>query len=364
METEDIVKYVKTTPWNTNMSILKQLIKYKTTNVDKQKRLLSFVNMNRQSMNLTVFEDYLNIMSDPKGLAPGLYEDGAIELYEAGSIEAAQSKLKVSWEDLEANNVIGISQGSELPENLELNEYGFYYNVPYTTEMSVDIIEHSKTYMQFIFYENGFGLLNMGGYYIEEFPVMYADHSIKISEIADCSITTNGNSVLIKLLQSDEGTVFEAKLGDGTPQKGTVYLGDAQAISKLEGELVLPNNDSITGIDNGCFMNQYYLTAITIPRGVTKISEGAFTGCGDLLSVILPEGITSIEYGAFAHCRKLKNMVIPSTITFIGAYAFLSCVDLSLLVFDGTVEQWNSIQKGKNWNHDSAMIVQCVDGYA
>ena len=62
-------------------------------------------------------------------LAPGLYETGAIALYEAGDVEAASAMMKTSWDDLVANGVIAVGEGAKLPEGAELNEYGFCYGV-------------------------------------------------------------------------------------------------------------------------------------------------------------------------------------------------------------------------------------------
>ena len=72
-------------------------------------------------------------------LAPGLYETGAIALYEAGDVEAASAMMVSSWDELEASGVIAVSEGVsiELPE---MNKYGFYYGVPYSVSLGIDAL--------------------------------------------------------------------------------------------------------------------------------------------------------------------------------------------------------------------------------
>ena len=59
----------------------------------------------------------------------------------------------------------------------------------------------------------------------------------------------------------------------------------------------------------------------------------------------------------------LESIVIPNSITSIGNSAFYYCTSLETIEFEGTVEQWNAIEKGGNWNYYvSATEVICSDG--
>ena len=69
-----------------------------------------------------------------------------------------------------------------------------------------------------------------------------------------------------------------------------------------------------------------------------------------------------VDY-AFAFCKNLKTLTIHSTTTYIGWGAFFECSSLTEIKFDGTVEQWNAITKGDNWNYGvPATKVICNDG--
>ena len=69
------------------------------------------------------------------------------------------------------------------------------------------------------------------------------------------------------------------------------------------------------------------------------------------------------SYDKILMARRIGKIQLPSTITEIGSYAFYDCSALESIVFDGTVEQWNEITKGDNWNgYVPATYVQCSDG--
>jgi hypothetical protein len=50
-------------------------------------------------------------------------------------------------------------------------------------------------------------------------------------------------------------------------------------------------------------------------------------------------------------------------VTSIENWAFSGCSGLTSITFDGTIEQWNNINKGDGWNKNvPATYVQCTDG--
>ena len=101
------------------------------------------------------------------------------------------------------------------------------------------------------------------------------------------------------------------------------------------------------------------LTSITIPNGITEID--AFDECSNLTSITIPDSVTNL--GGFSYCTSLTNITIPSSVTEIDDYTFYGCKSLKTIKFDGTVEQWNSVEKGEKWNDDvPATVVVCSDG--
>ena len=80
-------------------------------------------------------------------------------------------------------------------------------------------------------------------------------------------------------------------------------------------------------------------------------------------SVVITDGIKSIGTGAFCDSEKLTKVVIPKSIDHIGSEAFKGCRLLEFIIFDGTMEQFGSIEKGRNWADDVlASVVTCIDG--
>ena len=91
----------------------------------------------------------------------------------------------------------------------------------------------------------------------------------------------------------------------------------------------------VTGID------EWADTDVVIPGvyndlPVTSIGGSAFEGCGSLTSIEIPKGVTSIGYWAFENCSNLTD-----------------------ITFNGTMEQWNSIN---NYSQTGSYVIHCTDG--
>ena len=268
-----------------------------------------------------------------------------------------------------------VSKGEDI-ELPEMNEYGFYFGVPYS-----DIAGTAS----YIFYEDGSARLNDYGDVVEApaGSVVYTDHSIDMSVAKDIEnyvfiVQDNGKTI--------ESFDMELYLGTGVPLKGMVYLPSHEdEVAVFNGDLILPNDGSVTDIATYSFAYQEDLTGIIIPNGVThirsgvcsccqnitniiipnsvtKISIDAFSSCGSLISIEIPSSVTSIGPYAFAYCDSLASIIIPNGVTFIGEEAFSNCSNLEYIIFEGTRAQWNTVTKGDNWNYNvPATHVQCSD---
>ena len=105
--------------------------------------------------------------------------------------------------------------------------------------------------------------------------------------------------------------------------------------------------EGVTRIEPSAFWNSS-LTNITLPKSVTSIGTSAFENCNDLVSITLPENVTCIERAAFLDCEGLTNITLSAGVTKIEVNAFLGCKQLADVYYDGTKEQWNGIDIGKN----------------
>ena len=124
--------------------------------------------------------------------------------------------------------------------------------------------------------------------------------------------------------------------------------------------------------DDGTYLvscgNADYLSNIVIPAtykgsAVVGVAEYAFSGCANLTSITFSDSVTSIGKLAFYECVYLTSVTVPDSVTSICDEAFCCCNSLKSIKFEGTVEQWNAIQKNARWKDGSPIKeVVCSDG--
>ena len=109
--------------------------------------------------------------------------------------------------------------------------------------------------------------------------------------------------------------------------------------------------------------NEALTVAPAIPNTVTIIGNRSFYGCDNLRSVTFPDSVTSVGDNAFQWCENLTNIAIPNSVANIGFAAFNNCTGITAINFAGSMEQWNNITFGENWNlYVPATEVICSDG--
>lgn len=104
------------------------------------------------------------------------------------------------------------------------------------------------------------------------------------------------------------------------------------------------------------------LKSISLPSTLTKIGNNAFQDT-NLISIVLPEGMEEIGTESFYYCSYLESIILPSTLKKIGSRAFYLS-SLSDIRFSGTIEQWNSVEKGYECFTyiGDTIYVHCSDG--
>ena len=133
----------------------------------------------------------------------------------------------------------------------------------------------------------------------------------------------------------------------------------------LNGELItrLVIHDGVTTILDYAFYNLNSITSIVIPNSVTTISYSAFKYCSNLTSVVIPDSVTTIGAAAFESCSNLTSVVIGDSVTEIGSGAFYNCKSLTNIEFNGTIAEWNAIEKADNWDYNTpSYTIYCTDG--
>lgn len=122
----------------------------------------------------------------------------------------------------------------------------------------------------------------------------------------------------------------------------------------------------VTEIATGGFSGWDALFGVGIPGSIKIIPSYAFGSCENLNDVSIAEGVEKIESYAFANCQSLETVRIPSTVKFIGSGAFGLCISINTLIYNGTIEEWHSVEKEEGWFDATTALtsfaVNCTDG--
>ena len=249
------------------------------------------------------------------------------------------------------------------------NSHGFYYNQPYTANLP-----SLGGYTAFFVRENGtFDLIQIGTEVISgEYTISGNDVTFVLPVIGTftCTILPDGTEIYCNELETT------AVLGDETfiADEDYIYSYD----SSKGGYVVSAINDRKNAYSpirtdiNGkptvalaeCFLmeNRLITDFPALPSSITSLADDAFKGCSDLRSIELScvEVIGSL---AFEGCTELCRIVLPSCVSSIGIGAFMSAYNLTDITYEGTMEQWNNITFGDDWNLSvPATTVKCSDG--
>ena len=122
-------------------------------------------------------------------------------------------------------------------------------------------------------------------------------------------------------------------------------------------------SDSITDIGSSAFYKCLDLTNVYFGSGLTSIEQKAFYNCQSLTSVILPDTVTTISKYSFAYCTNLEYVQIGNGINKLPMYAFSDCTSLKEIHFDGTKEEWITLEKDPDWDKNTGeYTIYCTDG--
>lgn len=75
------------------------------------------------------------------------------------------------------------------------------------------------------------------------------------------------------------------------------------------------------------------------------------------------QAVTTIAGKGFFYCDNLTDVKIPVGVTSIEDFAFYGCNNLTNVTFEGTMEQWEAVEKGLNLFDESQVTkIKCSDG--
>ena len=99
----------------------------------------------------------------------------------------------------------------------------------------------------------------------------------------------------------------------------------------------------VSSIGDNAFFGCECLEDVTIEEGVTSIGAGAFMLCHSLSEFTIPDGVTTVGEWAFFQCSNMTEMTVPASLTTVGDNALGSCYNLTEFYYNGTREQFESI---------------------
>ena len=232
----------------------------------------------------------------------------------------------------------------------ELNEYGFYYNQPYTAYVQVfggktvffmredgtmDVLVLDNGYSEVCVYTaNGnnltinaaagtfTGISNNNGIYCNELITTFI--------LGDESIVADND--FLYMYKADLGGYEVTAIDKTKASYGAIKTGINGFDTVALGRLMFASLSDGAG-------NKNMVIAPKIPDTVTIIGDGAFVDCTNLTKVVIPESVTTIGQEAFSYCSYLESINIPYSLTDIGDYAFYKCIRLTG-IYITNVESW------------------------
>lgn len=120
---------------------------------------------------------------------------------------------------------------------------------------------------------------------------------------------------------------------------------------------------NVIQIGEKAFYKNTKITSVIMPNTIKIIGDQAFWGCQSIQEIVLPESVEIIGERAFAYCTKLQSISLSTSLKEINMWAFEYCTSLKTINFNGTIAQWNAINKGEDWDLGlKNYTINCIDG--
>lgn len=244
----------------------------------------------------------------------GLYQTGAIALYDEQGLKAIEGMMIKSWDELLTEGVVHVNDGG-----VETNPIRTSY-----INTSSDILAGDL----FIPHDGSITSINRYGFWFCQNLT-----GVKIPE----SVTSIGKEAF-----------------------------------RATGIINITIPDSVVSIDVNLFHASQSLSSVNLSNNI-YLKASMFRHCKNLKSVKLNGNTehgdfvefncqySSIPAYCFQGCTSIATMVIPEHVTSTADYSLDGCTSLSTIVYKGTVEQWNTIDISVFGNAPIKEVI-CSDG--
>ena len=195
------------------------------------------------------------------------------------------------------------------------------------------------------------------------------------------------------------GNIQKIEVAEGNTVYCTInnmlVLRESKYVIRACADSVIPSDGSILGLCDGAFTG-CAVKNVYIPACIKFVGPNSFDDCTQIESITVEEGnehyygagnclmerdasgettlikgcdnsyvaegVDIIRHEAFKDCD-FKSITIASTVKEISSFAFQDCTQLTEIIFEGTVEEWNAVEKGDGWDINTGeYVVRCVDG--
>jgi hypothetical protein len=122
----------------------------------------------------------------------------------------------------------------------------------------------------------------------------------------------------------------------------------------------------VASVDESAFPSSNLRFLYILPE-VTELPDGGFPWLGGMTSLVTAEDWQPVRFGDHAfHGLALgfnwqDEFVFPRSVTYIGEQIFPEGVHLHFR-YDGTVAEWEAIEKHEAWANGNVLIIDCTDG--
>lgn len=181
--------------------------------------------------------------------------------------------------------------------------------------------------------------------------------SIDIPLGVNCaSPSTFKECTALKNINVIRGTISE-KSYQATDNTEDYYYGNLPWNRLPENNPVVNLEEGITYIPDYAFYGYNGFEEFALPDTVTSIGKYAFSNT-NFSEIVIPDSINTLGAYAFSSCSNLETVTLSSSVTSSATNVFSSCSNLKTVHFEGTREQWESL----NIKVSDKVIVRCYNG--
>ena len=173
----------------------------------------------------------------------------------------------------------------------------------------------------------------------------------RVGENVRYSLRKDGKAIL-----TGTGDVWE--YGENTARGNSPFYNN-----KLLKHMTI--EDGITSLTDKFFFGAIFPGVLTVPESVVTVGTSV---CEETnVSVVYYSGVV-IGERMFANDDALVMVNMTKNVRKISDNAFYGCMNFLSATYDGTIDEWNAIEKSQTWagetgNRSSLEKIQCIDGY-